>query len=168
MNIEEIYKTAQKLGQTEKRNYIKNLKPEEQEAYKRYSKKMTNQKYLKDPQTRAHYNMEKKDRIKQRREEEPDKFKEINRIHNKVYRERKTEAKKVVKGILDDIINKVEVKTNKKQEAKEIAKNIINDIINEVPVEVKKKRNRENVARHRAKARGEEVTPKKVGRPKKQ
>lgn len=169
MNIEEIYDKAQKLGQTEKRNYIKNLKPEEQEAYKKYSKKMTNKKYFKDPQINAHYNMEKRDRIKQRRAEEPEKFKEINRVHNEVYRAKKTEAKTVVKGILDDIINNVEVKTKKKEDAKELAKSIINEIIDEVPVEVKKKQIRTNVAicRERKKKGLEAVPYKKRGRPKK-
>ena len=166
MTVEELYTKIKAMTPIEVKKYIKTLSADDYEAYRKYCKKLTNKKYLQDPQTRARWNMEKRDYMAQKRDEDPEKNKAINIIHNQTYRDKKREAKNIVKDILDDIVDNVVIKSTEKKEAKDIANSILNDIIDTIPTQVKLKKNREATSNSRARAKGADVPLKKVGRPK--
>ena len=106
MNIAEIYDTIKALPTLkEQREYAKNnLTKEQHEAYQKYCKYITNQNY--NNKNKEIYNKIRKNNIKQIRQEQQDKYLELNRIHNKTYRN-KNKADKVANNASTTIANSI-------------------------------------------------------------
>lgn len=152
------------MGLMEKREYFKRIDPDEKDLYDKYKKKLANQKFLSNPQVKARTNMDRLDNITRLRKENPDKYKELNKINNRAYRERKKDAKqdevkevkevkkqatKGIKKIINDVVDNIP----KESESNKVVKDILNNIIDKIPDEVKKKRASEAVKAHRHRAK---------------
>ena len=146
MNVEEIYKKIQAMGLMEKREYFKKIDPDEYDLYMKYKKKLANQKFLSNPQVKARFNMDRLENINRLRAENPDKYKELNKINNRAYRERKKDAKldevedakqkevkkqatKGIKKIINDVVDNIPKET----EGNKVVKDILNNIIDKIP-----------------------------------
>lgn len=170
--MEELYNTIKGLKGTAKQDYIKTLPTEKYQEYLKYARKVSYTKYNQNPDNIQRFGMERRDNLQRLRTEQKQRYKELNRRQQQDHRERikqnKQENTKVVKGILDDVIDKVVVKAKKTEDNKNMVKSILNDIIDTIPENVRLKRNKEAVARYRLREKGQQVEMRKVGRPKKQ
>jgi hypothetical protein len=118
----------------DRKEYISRLSTEKRALYNKYLSKLRQQRYREEHKATA--NERSKEIMIKNRAENPDKYKQLNIEHNKVYRAK-------IKEEHNRILNKAE--------GINIVKEIIGDLINAIPNEVKKKRNREAVAKCRAK-----------------
>ena len=190
MTGEELYNIVQKLEtRKEQLEYIRNMTTTEKKEYEKYQTKLRQRKFNADANNRARMNLERKEYIAKLRAEQPVKMKEVNRIHNKDYRERlKTQSnmyKKIIatkagNDLVNDLLGNINNMVDKsildnKVKAKREAENIVKDLFEAVPKIVDKIENKRRVHNTRARAKllkegkeiPEELKPKRSGRPKK-
>lgn len=133
MKAEDIYNIVNDYDITTKKVYFKRLTEEERESYNKF---MSNMRLKKSrDKNRENYNNQQKKAMIKRRNEDPEKNKELNRIHNKTYRAKKKLTKEDAVNIIARAYrNKKQLEQNKKQlltkiEAQNAAKNIVNNLI---------------------------------------
>ena len=165
----EIYDIAQSKGIGERKAYLSTLTEIEKGYYKKEVNKANQKNFLKNPENKARYNMERRDNIKRLRQEKPEQMKEQNIKDVKAFRQREKEIKQDIqaklkidnaKQILTNAIKarKARAELKEKKEDKNIVGDILNDIIDTIPKKAQQKKNKEAVKKHRAKkAQGEPV-----------
>lgn len=168
----EIYDIAQNKGIGERKVYLSTLTEIEKGYYKKEVNKANQKNFLKNPENKARYNMDRRDNIKRLRQEQPEKMKEQNIKDVKAFRQREKEIKQDIQAKLkidleakakETLLNaikarKARAELKEKKEDKNIVGDILNDIINTIPKKAQQKKNKEAVKKHRAKkAVGEPV-----------
>lgn len=168
----EIYDIAQNKGIGERKAYLNTLTEIEKGYYRKEVNKANQKNFLKNPENKARYNMERRDNIERLRKEKPEQMKEQNLKDVKAFRKREKEIKQDIQAKLkidleakakETLLNaikarKARAELNEKRDKNDVVGDILNDIIDTIPKKVILKKNREAVAKHRAKkAVGEPV-----------
>jgi hypothetical protein len=161
----EIYEIAQSKGIGERKVYLSTLTEIEKGYYKKEVNKANQKNFLKKPENKVRYNMERRDNIERKRQEEKEKMAEQNRKDVKAFREREKELKSQIEAKIKAQIEAKakeekanEVLAKQAKEKADIINDILNNIIDTIPKKAQQKRNKEAVKRHRAKkAQGEPI-----------
>ena len=88
LNIADIETKINGTTKLEKMEYLRNLTAEQQLLYRRYKDNQRQKRYKENPENRKKANELSKERMRELRSGEPEKYAEMNREHNKKYNEK--------------------------------------------------------------------------------
>ncbi len=126
-NIKNIMDGLTSKGQ--KTDFLKTLSTEQKKAYKSYKSNERNKRVRADPEKKAIYNEEQKKIMRQNRAEDPVKYREMNIIHNRTYRD-KLKALNTISNAIKNKKAKKELGDLRDAKAtKDLISNLVNDAI---------------------------------------